>query len=148
MRDQFFPAHHRYLSPQQIKPLLKSYAMHAHEAILESQDKFVGNSTPFIPFIIPIAYKAAAYAFFGRSFPVEKSYKPYKDFESVFHLRMAGVPDFLLKKGIKAWEDIIQMIEDYLKVAHDDSFELVQMLEREAKAEGFVRQSATDCCCT
>jgi cytochrome P450 len=134
------------MSAQQIKPLLKSYAKHAYEAVIECQDKFDGNSTPLIPFIIPIAYKTAAYAFFGGSFPAEKSYKPYKDFESVFHLRMAGVPDFFLKKGIQGWEEVTQMIEDYLKTPHDDSFELVQMLEREAKAEGFVRQSATDGC--
>jgi hypothetical protein len=139
MRDKFFPAHHRYLSPQEIKPLLMSYAKIAHETVLESRSKFDGACMPLIPFIIPLAYKAAMFAYFGRSFPAEKSYKPYKVFDSAFHLRMAGVPDFFLKKSIQAWEEVTQMIEDYLKMPHDDSFELIHMLEREAEAEEFVR---------
>jgi hypothetical protein len=144
MRDRYFPAHHRYLSPQQIQPLLKSYAKHTHEAVIESLDNFDGTSTPFISFIIPIAYKAAAYAFFGSSFPADKSLEPFKNFDSVFHLKAAGVPDFFLKKKIQAWEEVIQIIEDYMKMPHDDSFELFQMVEREAKAEGYVSPSATN----
>jgi hypothetical protein len=57
---------------------------------------------------------------------------------------MAGVPDLFLKKSIRAWEEIIRMIEDYLKMPHDDSFEIIHVLEREAKAEGFVRHFTTD----
>jgi hypothetical protein len=143
MRNSYIPAHHRYLSPQQIKPLLNSYAKHAQRAVLESLDKFDGASMPFIPFIIPIAYKAAAYAFFGSSFPAEKSLEPFTKFDSVFHLRAAGVPDFFLKKNIQAWEEVIQMIEDYMKMPHVDAYELIQMVERDSRAEGFVRKSPT-----
>lgn len=61
MTDKLFPAHHRYLSPTEIKPLLENYAKHAYNGLMESLDRFDGVNTPFRDFVIPLAYDAAAY---------------------------------------------------------------------------------------
>ena len=139
MQHKYLPAHHRYLSQQEIKPILKNYAKHAYEAIMESRDKFAGASTPLIPFIIPVAYKANAYAFFGRSFPAEESYEPFKSFDSVFHLKLAGVPEIFLQKSVRDWYKVHELIKDYLKTPHEDAIALVHILEQDAEALGYVR---------
>jgi hypothetical protein len=144
MKDKVFPAHHRYMSQQSIKPLLKNYGKHAYEAVMDARGKFDGASTPLIPFLIPLAYKTAAYAFFGKSFPAEETYEPFKSFDSIFSLKLAGVPEFFFKKNIQDWYRVHKMIEDYLKTPHDESSEIVHFLEREAIAEGFVRPSVKD----
>jgi hypothetical protein len=138
MKEKFFPAHHRYMSPQEIKPLLKNYGKHAYDSLMEARDKFDGANALLIPFIIPPAYDAAAYAFFGRSFPAKETYEPFKSFDGIFHLKLAGIPEFFLKKNFQDWYKVQNLIEDYLKTPHDDSSGVVHFLEREAKAEGFV----------
>jgi cholesterol 7alpha-monooxygenase len=64
-------------------------------------DRFSGDGTqtPLTEFLFPISYEAAAYAYFGSSFPAKQSYDPFVKFDDSFTLMLAGLPKFLFKKN-------------------------------------------------
>lgn len=51
---------------------------------------------------------------------------------------LAGIPKFILKDNYAAWQEVIQLVEDYLKTPHDDSIGFIQAIHSEAMNDGFV----------
>lgn len=138
MSEVFLPTHHRALSPQNIMSLLERYAEHARECVLNAINKLDGQSSPLVPFVVPPAYCAASYAFFGRAFDAEKSYKPFRQFDKQFHLMAAGVPRYMLPGASRAWDKVVGMFEQYLEVPHEDCSDLISLLEMDARDAGWV----------
>lgn len=104
MKDRLLPAHSRALGSQEIQPILKNYARHAFTCLMGALNKFDGRSTPLNPFLIPFAYEAAAYAFFGSSFPAKQTYSRFIKFDRNFTYMAAGLPRFLFRKNFQVRE--------------------------------------------
>ncbi|KAI0756862.1 cytochrome P450 [Daedaleopsis nitida] len=114
MVETYMPGLHRLLLPNNLKPMVSQYLTSAHDLLLSMITSMNGASGPLKSFIIPPAYRAACEAGFGTKFPSAKSYPFFKDFDDNFHLLGAGLPKFLFSKPIKAWHNLIDLIEAYV----------------------------------
>lgn len=122
---EYLPFHHRALSPQNVTGLHHRYAKHAHECIREAVNMYDGQSPPLFPFVIPSAFYSACYAFFGRAFDAEKSYKPFQKFDNQFHILAAGVPRLMMLGPHRAWSQVGKLFEQYIKGPHEDCSDFV-----------------------
>ena len=114
MLDTYMPTLHHLLLPTNIQPMTSLYLASIHDSLRGIISSMDGASGALKAFIIPPAYRAAAHAGFGTDFPVEKSYPLFKTFDDSFHLLGAGLPRTFLSKPIKAWEQLVDLFEDYL----------------------------------
>ncbi|KAF8579492.1 cytochrome P450 [Ramaria rubella] len=146
--NEYLPMHHRGLSPKNMAGLLHRYTQYAHEFVLKTLEKYDGSRTSLVPFMVPPAYSSAAGALFGRAFDAEKSYKPFRTFDDQFHIMLAGVPRFLMPGTHRAWDQVIKQFEQYLKTPHEDSSELMLLIEAGARDAGWSgRDIATTLSC-
>lgn len=118
--------------------MLKDYTEQAYKHFLRAIDKYDGSSTGLGPFIVPPSYCSAAAAVLGRKFPAEKSMPFFRTFDNAFPLIAAGLPYVFTRKGRKAWERILDILEEYLVdlEGEDDIPELIRVAldcTREAK---------------
>lgn len=119
--EDYYKAHHEELSPIKVVSVLQRYGAFTYEALQKALDKLDDNSgATKLSFIKPAAYDAAAYAFFGKAFPSEESYEPFKTFDEGFLLLQTDIPRFFLKKPIQAREKLFKLFENYLSNPHDD----------------------------
>ncbi|KAF8583180.1 cytochrome P450 [Ramaria rubella] len=136
--DDLLQIHHEELSPKKISDLIESYAKNAHTYLSQALEKFDGTCTELMSFILLPAYLAAAATFFGTAFEAEKSYKGFKAFDDQFHLIVvAGLPKFMFRGAFRAWEEVIDLLEQYLKTPHEDSSTLMLRMESSAKGAGW-----------
>ncbi|KAF9646393.1 cytochrome P450 [Thelephora ganbajun] len=131
------PAQHKYLSPTGIIPIIESYTTAVWDLLEREGSSFEDVSTPLRNFILPVLYQASAYAFFGRSYPVVESYEPFNDFDRTFHLLLAGVPRFFLRKHTKGLATLHRLFEKYFDGPHDDASEMVLENERVMRSHGY-----------
>jgi len=137
--EQYYPDHHRLLSPKNIGPILDRYAQYAFGDLNERIHSLNGSTVPLFELLIPPAYSAASSAFFGCDFPAKETYDDFATFNDAFHLLSAGVPRWMLPTPHRAWDNVITAFEDYLKGLKDknpdDLTELVR-LNMETSARG------------
>lgn len=137
--EDYYKAHHEELSPIKVASVLQRYGILAYESLQSTLNKLDNGSTTGLSFIKPPAYDAAAYAFFGKTFPSRESYEPFKTFDEGFLLLQTQIPRFLLKKPIQAREKLIKMFEKYLSSPHDDCAGLIHAIEEIASTTNWVR---------
>ncbi|KAF8587451.1 cytochrome P450 [Ramaria rubella] len=136
--DDLLQIHHEELSPKKISDLIESYAKNAHTYLSQALEKFDGTCAELMSFILLPAYLAAAATFFGTAFEAEKSYKGFKAFDDQFHLIVvAGLPKLMFRGAFRAWEEVIDLLEQYLKTPHEDSSTLMLRMESSAKGAGW-----------
>ncbi|TFK94414.1 cytochrome P450 [Polyporus arcularius HHB13444] len=128
MVDTYMGQLHNLLLPSNIHPIVEAYTASAHDSLLSMISSMDGASGALKTFIIPSAYRAACHAGFGRDFPAEKSYPFFKAFDDDFHLIGAGLPKFLLSKPLKAWDELVDVIENYVKEQDEKREDLNQFL--------------------
>ncbi len=128
MVDTYMGQLHNFMLPSNIHPLVEAYTASAHDSLLSMISSMDGASGALKTFIIPSAYRAACHAAFGRNFPAEKSYPFFKTFDDDFHLIGAGLPKFLLSKPLKAWDELVDVIENYVKEQDEKREDLSQFL--------------------
>ena len=133
-----YPVQHKHLSPNGIIPVIESYTTDVWGLLEKEGSRLEGVSTPLRDFVLPVFYQASAYAFFGRSCPAAESYEPFNDFDSVFHLLLAGVPRVFLRKSTKGLATMRRLLEKYFDGPHDDASELVLENERVMRSHGYV----------
>ena len=133
------PAQHKYLSPTDIVPIMKSYTPAVWDLLKEEGSKLEGISTPLHDFVLPVLYQASAYAFFGRSCPVVESFEPFHDSDGPFHLLLAGVPRYFLGKHIERLATMQKLFEKYFDSPHEDASQLVLENEQVIRNHGYVR---------
>ena len=114
MLDTYMPELHHILLPSNIRPMTSVYLHSVHDALRGMISSVDGASGPLKSFIIPPAYRAAAFAGFGSRFPAEKSYPLFQAFDDDFYLLGANIPRMFLSKPIKAWEKLLDLFENYL----------------------------------
>jgi hypothetical protein len=51
---------------------------------------------------------------------------------------LAGVPKFMLSGPHRAWDQVIELLEQYLGTSHEDCFEMISELEMGARDAGWV----------
>ena len=126
------------LSPRAVIPIAESFTTNVWDLLRKECSRLEGVSTPLLDFISPLFYQASVCAFFGSSYPVAESYKPWCDFYGTIHSSLAGAPRFLLKKHLKALFTLHKLMEKHLDGPHDDAPELVLENERVMRSHGFV----------
>ena len=129
MLDNYMPALHHVLLPSNIGWMTSTYLQSAHDTLVGVISSLDGASGPLKTIIIPPAYRAAAHAGFGPDFPAEKTWNGFKTFDESFHIINAGVPRFLVRKPLKAWEEVIDIVQEYLEENKDDVEELSPFLK-------------------
>ena len=136
----YFPEHHRALSPKNVPKLLDRYVEDAYEQVLAAVKRADNTATPLIPFLIPPAFNAAATTLFGKTFPAEKAFPGFTKFNSKFHLLVAGLPRFLVADAFNAWNEVIQLIGKHVdKVKDTDNVtEIIDMTIGVCRRAGWV----------
>ena len=114
MMNTYMPALHHTLLPTNLRPMTSVYLKSAHDALLSMISSMDGASGPLKTFIIPPAYRAGAHAGFGPRFPAEKSHPFFQTFDESFYLLGANIPRMFLSKPLKAWEQLVDLIEGYV----------------------------------
>nr|VWO96721.1 Putative lanosterol 14-alpha-demethylase (EC [Ganoderma boninense] len=122
MLDTYMPSLHHALLPRAIGPMVSTYLTSIHDTLLGVISSMDGASGPLKTFIIPPAYRAGAHAAFGPDFPAEKTWQAFQTFDGSFPMLSAGLPKFILRKPLKAWDDVIDVVEEYL-VENEDHLE-------------------------
>lgn len=131
--EDYYKAHHQQLSSASVVTVLQRYGTFTYEALQNTLDKLKDNNTTGLSCIKLPAYDAAAYAFFGKTFPSRESYEPFKTFDEGFLLLQSQIPRFLLKKPIQAREKLIKMLEAYLLNPHDERSGLIDAIVHVAR---------------
>lgn len=134
-----YPSQHKYLSSTGVVPIVEAYTTAVWELLEAEGSRLEGASTPLLDFALPVLYQASAYAFFGRSCPVMESYEPFHDFDSTFHLLLAGVPRVLLRKNVHGLATLHRLFGKYFDGPHEDASEFVLEAERVMRSHGYVR---------
>lgn len=130
---------HKYLSSTGVAPAVESYTKAVWEILGKEGSKLEGVSTPLLDFAPSVVYQSSAYAFFGRSCPAVESHKPFRDFDRTFHLALAGVPRFLLRKHVQGLATMQRLFTKYFDGPHDDASELVLENEQVLRSHDYVR---------
>ena len=124
MLDTYMPSLHHALLPGTIGPMVSTFLSSVHDTLLGVISSMDGASGPLKALIIPPAYRAGAHAAFGLDFPVEKTWKGFQMFDESFPMLSAGLPKFLMRKPLKAWDDVIDIVEEFLLQNEDRLEEL------------------------
>ena len=68
-------------------------------------------------------------------------------FDESFHIINAGVPRFLVRKPLKAWEEVIDIVQEYLEENKEDIEELSPFLKvaLEGRQAGWACRLAACC---
>ena len=152
------PNVYKMLSPRTVIPIAESFTTNVWDLLRKECSRLEGVSTPLLDFgrlgasrepaepdpttqgsrRSPLFYQASVCAFFGSSYPVAESYKPWCDFYGTIHSSLAGAPRFLLKKHLTALFTLHKLMEKHLDGPHDDAPELVLENERVMRSHGFV----------
>ncbi|PIL31823.1 cytochrome P450 [Ganoderma sinense ZZ0214-1] len=122
MLDTYMHSLHHALLPTTIGPMVSTFLTSVHDTLLGVISSMDGASGPLKTFIVPPAYRAGAHAAFGPDFPAEKTWKAFQMFDESLPMLSAGLPKFILRKPLKAWDEIIDVIEEYL-VDNEDHLE-------------------------
>lgn len=131
LTESFFPAHHRALTPGNIRGLLSSYARHTHDELSIRLNKLDGLSqgTPLASIISPAAYCAAGKALYGASYPAAQTMERFVKFDSVFHMIAGGLPLWLIPSAQKGWEDVITAGAKHLENLRSSKEPLTDFME-------------------
>lgn len=124
MLDTYMPSLHHALLPSAIGPMVSTFLTSVHDTLVGAIASMDGASGPLQTFIIPPAYRAGAHAAFGPDFPVERSWQAFQTFDEGLPMLSAGLPKFMLRKPLKAWDDLISVIEEYIMENEDRLEEL------------------------
>ena len=128
MVDSYMGKMHNLLLPSNLRPMVQTYVTSAHDSLLSMISSMDGASGALKTFIIPPAYRAACHAGFGLEFPADKSYPFFQAFDDDFHLLGAGLPKFLLSKPLKAWDQLVDLFEAFIKKQNEKGEELNEFL--------------------
>ncbi|KAF9646735.1 cytochrome P450 [Thelephora ganbajun] len=131
------PAQHRHLSPTGLGPTIESHTTAVWDLLEKEGSRFAGVSTPLRDFVLPVLYQSSTHAFFGRSCPVLESYQAFNDFDSNFHLLLAGVPRIFLRKSTEGLATMNRLFEKYFDGPHEDASEYVLESERVIRDQGY-----------
>ena len=129
MLNTYMPTLHHLLLPANIEPMTSLYVASAHDALRSMISSMSGASGPLKSFVIPPAYRAAAHAAFGPKFPAEDSYPLFRTFDDSFYLLGTNIPRMFLSKPVKAWEEVIDLIERYIAKQEKAGDELTPFTE-------------------
>ncbi|KAL6307722.1 cytochrome P450 [Sparassis latifolia] len=148
MLGHWFPAQHRLLSPNAVPQILRAYTREAYDALMKAIEIHDGCATLLFPFIIPSAYDSSAKAFFGHTFPTERTFAPFNKFNDSFHLIAAGAPRFLVASSRRAWWNVVDIFTEYLeqleKLQDEDLAPIVRLaMDIRREGEWDTRTSAT-----
>ncbi|KAI1788797.1 seryl-tRNA synthetase [Ganoderma leucocontextum] len=116
------PLLHHALLPSTIGPMVSTYLTSVHDTLLGVISSMDGASGPLKTFIIPPGYRAGAHAAFGPDFPAEKTWQGFQTFDESLPMLSAGLPKFILRKPLKAWDSVIDIVEEYI-VQNEDRLE-------------------------
>lgn len=128
MVDEYMGQLHNLLLPSNLHPMVEAYVASAHDNLLSMISSMDGASGALKTFIISPAYRSACYAGFGPDFPADKSYPFFKAFDDDFHLLGAGLPKFLLSKPLKAWDQLLDVFESFVKQQNEKGEDLNEFL--------------------
>ena len=144
MKEDIFPMGHRLLSPKCVQPVVDKFIALTYQHLEERAHQYNGINVALKYFIVPLAFDASSRAFFGKHFPVNDLFKPFKLFDQSIHLILAGVPKVFMKGSVTALDDLATIIEEkYLSKpnALDDAADLVKEFERMTREGGFLSRS-------
>ena len=144
MKEDIFPMGHRLLSPKCVQPVVDKFIALTYQHLEERAHQCNGINVALKDFIVPLAFDASSRAFFGKHFPVNDLFKPFKPFDQSIHLILAGVPKVFMKGSVTAPDDPTTTTEEkYLSKpnAMDDAADLVKEFERMTREGGFVSRS-------
>ncbi len=122
MLDTYMPSLHHALLPGTIGPMVSTYLTSVHDTLLDVISSADGASGALKTFIIPSVYRAGAHAAFGPDFPAEKTWIGFQTFDENLPMLGAGLPKFILRKPSKAWDDVVDVFEEYI-VQNEDRLE-------------------------
>jgi len=114
LAGHIFRGHTKLMAPQNIHTFVEKYTQLAHKCISDAIDRREDHKVQLVDLIIPAAYTSSACAFFGESFPAEKTYPHFTKFTGSFHLLIAGVTRTMMPGPWKAWDAIFDIIVDYI----------------------------------
>ncbi|KAI0074927.1 cytochrome P450 [Panus rudis PR-1116 ss-1] len=129
MTNEYFALHHRALAPTNVPSLLSRYSHFAHTQLLDALSRFQNQSLGLQEFIIIPAYVAAAYTIFGPEFPAKETFGKFRTFDVKFPLIAAGTPKFLLREAHNAWDEVIGMVQEFLKTVDPEREDLSELMK-------------------
>lgn len=140
--EVYFHTHHRLLSPKVVPAILQSYTGYACEALISSLQDVPKRSgrIRLKNLLLPSAYVSGARALFGSKFNALDYFGAFQEFDQMFPLLTAGAPGFIVGRARKAWEQVVDSIEEHIKTPGnlEDAAEVVSATVSDWKDQGFV----------
>ncbi|KAG9001462.1 hypothetical protein FRB90_011603, partial [Tulasnella sp. 427] len=142
MAQALYPMHHRILASSNIEPMVESLVKHFVRRIQELNAKIPHKtwSTTLEEFVHKPTFLAMAAAMFGPLFKAEEaspSYEPFLIFDDYIPLFASGAPSFLIQRGTRARNELINIFEEYFNTPgwDDEASELIRSVAYGARNE-------------
>jgi hypothetical protein len=141
-----FDGFHKMLSPKEIPVLVEGYIGLMRDIFHDFQTRLPkdGRKSGLKEFILPQAYDAAARTFYGKTFPALSTFADFQTFDDMFALYVADAPNFVVRKGRVAWDNIVNVIGKHLDSPNPGLCALLSEGDALYKSSGWVRNTNDD----